>query len=246
MTGDSERDRETDSADRDRETDSAERNRETDDAGRERANAAAVDQRRLVRDGYDELAETYADSRDQDEAELALLEELRSGLDSPEPRILDAGCGDGRAAARPLADRAAVVGLDVSRAQLQLAAETVDVPLVQGELTALPFEPATFDAVCAFHSIIHVPRSEHETVFREFARVLSGGGRLLVSVGEAGWEGANPDWLDGGAEMAWSFHDLEWSRAALADAGFRIADEWSIGDELGDGSWRYLLAVRER
>ncbi|WP_254863733.1 class I SAM-dependent methyltransferase [Halovivax gelatinilyticus] len=204
-----------------------------------------VDRRRLVRDGYDHLAETYAAERDQDEGERQLLRELLDRIDDAEPTVLDAGCGDGTAATRPLAEAGAdVVGLDVSRAQLELASRGggAAATLAQGDLTALPFEPETFDAVCAFHSVIHVPRDEHETVFAEFERVLRPNGWLLVTLGEGAWEGSNPDWLDGGAEMSWSFHDIDRSKDALDAAGFSVENEWTLDDELGGGQWRYVLA----
>ncbi|AGB16909.1 methylase involved in ubiquinone/menaquinone biosynthesis [Halovivax ruber XH-70] len=222
--------------------------------------------RTQVREGYDELARTYAAEREQDSEELALIEELYARIDDGSPRVLDAGCGDGRAASQPLSELgAAVVGLDVSRSQLELASETVEsvdvddasrdqvdtaeadapVPeLMQGDLTSLPFEDAAFDGICALHSIIHVPKTEHESVLEEFARVTAPGGWLLLTVGTGAWEGENPDWLDGGAAMRWSFHGDEWTRETLDDVGFAVADARTIGDELGGGEWRYLLARR--
>ncbi|MFC3957959.1 class I SAM-dependent methyltransferase [Halovivax cerinus] len=212
----------------------------------------ATAQRRRVREGYDELARTYAAEREQDSEELALVEELYARIDGTRPRVVDAGCGDGGAASQPLLDLgAAVVGLDVSRSQLELASETVGrtvegnaIPLVQGDLTSLPFEADVFDGICALHSIIHVPKAEHETVLEEFARVTAAGGWLLLTVGTGAWEGENPDWLDGGAAMRWSFHDAAWTRETLDDVGFTVADAWTIGDELGSEEWRYLLAQR--
>lgn len=214
-----------------------------------------VEQRRHVREGYDELAAEYAENREQNQQELALVEELVDRIGGSTPRILDAGCGNGRAAARPLAERgAAVVGLDVSRSQLELASETLADPsadgstaasrpsLVQGDLTALPFEAGSFDGLAALHSIIHVPDEEHATVLAEFARVLDSGGWLLLTSGVGAWEGRNPDWLDSGAAMRWSFHGAEWTRETLADVGFTVADERTIGDDLGGGEWRYFLA----
>ncbi|WP_152415898.1 class I SAM-dependent methyltransferase [Halovivax asiaticus] len=208
--------------------------------------------RNQVREGYDELARTYAAEREQDSEELALIEELYARIDDASPRVLDAGCGDGRAASQPLSELgAAVVGLDVSRSQLELASETVgrtvegnDIPLVQGDLTSLPFEDDAFGGICALHSIIHVPKTEHESVLEEFARVTAAGGWLLLTVGAGAWEGENPDWLDGGAAMRWSFHGDEWTRETLDEVGFTVADARTIGDELGGGEWRYLLARR--
>ena len=202
--------------------------------------------RDAVRAGYDDLAETYADQRDPDSHELELLEELSSRLPST-ARVLDAGCGDGRSATQPLVDGGFdVIGLDISRRQLVLATEQASGGrFAQGDLTTLPIRTDTVDGVCAFHSIIHVPREEHGDVFTEFARVLRPGGHVLVTSGIGEWEGTNPDWLDGGAEMGWSFYGSETTESLLGDAGFTVEDRWTIGDELGDGTWQYTLAVLE-
>src|SRR5437868_12209979 len=63
-------------------------------------------------------------------------------------RLLDVGCGAGRAL-RLAADRGAkVTGLDASHGLLEYARRRVpDATIVQGELQSLPFADGTFDAV---------------------------------------------------------------------------------------------------
>ena len=156
-----------------------------------------------------------------------------------------------------LADRHAVVGIDIARSQLALARERVpSARLVQGELTRLPIATGAADALCSLHAVIHVPRERHDAVFAEFARVLAPGGELLVTLGTGAWEGRNPDWLgdaDGtdavtapgdstGAAMRWSFHGADRSRELLRAAGFALGEETVVGDELGGGEWLFLRA----
>lgn len=203
-----------------------------------------TDQRDAVRRGYDHLAEAYLDQRSSDEDEIALLEDFMDRLPTG-ARVLDAGCGAGEPVGATLATDLEVVGMDISRRQLELASGNVpNVALAQGDLTNLPLDAGSFDGAVAFHSIIHVPTESHAAVYEEFARVVRPGGHLLATVGPGAWEGTNPDWLDAGAEMRWSFPDLEVSLGHLDDAGFEVQNHVNIGDQLGGGSWEYVLAER--
>jgi len=82
-------------------------------------------------------------------------------------------------------------------------------------MVGLPFRNGSFDAVTAYHSLIHVPREQHQEAVDEFARVLADGGRLLCSEGPDEWSGTNPDWLDTGVEMQWHIAGVEATRDHL-------------------------------
>jgi len=199
--------------------------------------------RDAVRQAYDEIAEEYAGASD-DVAEAApLLDPFSKRLEAGS-RILDVGCGDGSPVSAHLGNRFDVVGIDISREQLRLATERVpETALLQGEMTALPIETASVEAVLAFYSIIHVPRSEHQSVFEEWARVLEPGGWVLFSSGEEAWDGRNLDWLDTGVEMVWSYPGPEETRAGLEKAGFRVESDQPVPDSLADaGAKRFFLA----
>lgn len=51
------------------------------------------------------------------------------------------------------------------------------------------------------NAIFHIPREEHLALVRKFARMLSSGGYLLVTMGAEDWEGT-ADFH--GVEMFWS------------------------------------------
>ena len=89
---------------------------------------------------------------------------------------LAAGTGD---IAFALADRGAqAVGLDITHRMLQLArTKRRDVPLVTGDMMALPFSAARFDIVTTGYGLRNVPVIQ--PAIAEIARVLKPGGRFL-------------------------------------------------------------------
>jgi SAM-dependent methyltransferase len=89
--------------------------------------------------------------------------------------VLDAGCGDGRLAAA-LAGPVSWVGLDSSPAQL---AANPFRPVVQGDLTALPFPDASFAEVTHLWCLYHL--QDPLPAVREARRVLRPGGRYYAS-----------------------------------------------------------------
>lgn len=205
-----------------------------------------MDDRRAVREGYDDLADAYLAQRDEGGRER----ELAAGFAADLPdgaRVLDAGCGGGRPATAALAAAGHdVVGLDASGAMLRRARERVPAAgFLGGDLSRLPFDAGAFDGLLSYHAVIHVPREAHGRVFAEFARVLRPGGLLLVTVGTEPWEGTNPDWLDSGAAMRWSFHGRETNLRLLGEAGFAVESETVVGDELGGGEWLFVRARLE-
>jgi SAM-dependent methyltransferase len=202
-----------------------------------------VTERDAVRRGYDDLEERYADARPGGAREVALLEEFLEPL-SDAARVLDAGCGAGVPILRAVSSAATALGLDFSREQLRLAAANAPrASLVQGDMTSLPVSDGVFDAVIAYHSLIHVPFEDHQTVADEFARVLRPGGRLLVSEGPCEWSGSNPDWLGSGVEMQWDIAGADATRDHLRSADFSVTEEWDHrpSEESGE-HWRFFAA----
>jgi SAM-dependent methyltransferase len=72
----------------------------------------------------------------------------------PGVALLDAGCGAGYALGLAARRGATVTGLDASAGLLEVARERLaDAELHEGDLEALPFADASFDAVTAFNSV---------------------------------------------------------------------------------------------
>jgi demethylmenaquinone methyltransferase/2-methoxy-6-polyprenyl-1,4-benzoquinol methylase len=95
----------------------------------------------------------------------------------PGDRVLDACCGTGDLALEALKAGGDVVGLDFSGRMLERASrKSSAVEWVQGDVTALPYEDGSFDAVTVGFGIRNVP--ELEAGLHELARVLRPGGRF--------------------------------------------------------------------
>jgi ubiquinone/menaquinone biosynthesis C-methylase UbiE len=100
--------------------------------------------------------------------------------------VLDAGCGtgdDARQIAAVVEASGQVVGLDSSAAMVQTAevrnaGEPIRPTFQLGELTALPFDDQTFDAVMAKLVLMHTP--DAAVVIAELLRVTKPEGRVAV------------------------------------------------------------------
>lgn len=120
-----------------------------------------------------ELHERYVDP-----AYIAALDALGVGKGT---RMLDVGCGAGRAL-QLAADRGArVTGLDAAEGLLEYARRRVPgATIVQGELQSLPFPDQSFDVVTGFNSFQYA--AEPTVALQEAKRVTAPGGRILVLV----------------------------------------------------------------
>ena len=127
---------------------------------------------------------------------------------SPNDRVLDLGCGEGRHVhGLYLLGGLNIVGVDLDEASLKKAAEGLAtlpkppegkdgrVAFEIGDATALRFEDNSFDAVICSEVLEHLP--DYDAALAEIRRVLKPSGRLCVSVPHAWpericWELAPP------------------------------------------------------
>lgn len=202
--------------------------------------------KRIVRAGYDQVADRYVEwiAEIQGDPRSRFLDDLMARL--PErPAVLDLGCGAGVPSTALLAERCAVVGVDLSARQLELARERVPgARFVQADMTTVEFPAESFDAITAFYSIAHLPREQHAGMFRRIAAWLRPGGHLLAALGHGETDGVEADWL--GAPMFFSSYDAPTNRRLLAEAGLDVlVDEAVTMDEPeGPATFQWVIATK--
>ena len=95
-------------------------------------------------------------------------------------RLLDAGCGAGLVSLLASLRGAQVTALDASPGLLAIARQRLPAADVrEGDLEALPFADASFDAVTAVNSLFYA--DDMDAAMRELVRVVRPGGRVVVT-----------------------------------------------------------------
>jgi SAM-dependent methyltransferase len=182
-----------------------------------------VDPKRVVADGYDQIAQRYLDwSPLRPSAARRHYLDLACELIPKGARVLELGCGAGIPMTSALADGRHVTGVDISRTQIELA--RVNVPhatFIQGDMTAVDFPPGSFDAVVAFYSLTHLPRDEVPPLLARLRGWLRSGGTFIASMGaDDDPGGIEADWL--GVDMYFSHFGARRNRRLVKEAGFAI------------------------
>jgi SAM-dependent methyltransferase len=182
-----------------------------------------TDPKRIVAEGYDTMAERYLAWSDLRPSPTR-LRYLTFALEliPPGSAVLDLGCGAGIPMTAALAEGRAVTGVDLSATQLDMARRNVPgATFLQADMTALSFEPASFDAVVAFYSLTHVPRGEQAELLGRIRGWLRPGGLFLASMGADDEPGdVEPDWL--GVDMYFSHFGAKANRRLVEGAGLVI------------------------
>jgi ubiquinone/menaquinone biosynthesis C-methylase UbiE len=127
---------------------------------------------------YDDFSTGYERERGAgyhrllDDLEMQVLRPFTSGA-----RVLEVGCGTGLILDRLARDAAEAWGLDLSPGMLRTARQR-GLHVVLGSATQLPFADASFDLVCSFKVLAHVP--DIRAALAEIARVTRPGGHMVL------------------------------------------------------------------
>jgi ubiquinone/menaquinone biosynthesis C-methylase UbiE len=151
----------------------------------------------------------------------AVLKTFADGLRRGAP-VCDIGCGPCGHVARILADRGLdVVGIDLSPKCVALAhAEQPSLRFETMDMAAMAFADGSFDGLIVYYALHYQPKSTLPPVFREFARVLRPGGRILVVAKEGVGEGWIADPMQIAGEVFWSAFSPDELCGLCVGAGF--------------------------
>jgi SAM-dependent methyltransferase len=200
----------------------------------------------IVEAGYDVLADgflAWSASIEDDPRERFLgsfAERLPNGA-----RVLDLGCGAGVPSTQRLAERFAVVGVDISASQIALARRHVpDATFLHADLTEVDFAEQSFAGITAFYAMSHVPRTEHAALFRRCCDWLEPGGLFLATLGAGELPDWTGDWL--GVPMFFSSYDADTNRDLVRDAGFELLLDEVVEIREPEQRVRFLWVLAQR
>jgi SAM-dependent methyltransferase len=203
-----------------------------------------MDFKQIVKDGYDTIAKRYLDGRTQDSEDVRLLGDVIRKLPR-HAKVLDAGCGAGVPITQILSERFDVIGVDLSETQIELAKKNVpEAAFLCKDMTQLDFPDNTFDGICSYYAIIHIPRGEHHSLFENFYRMLKPNGYALLCLGAENLiDDIEEDFF--GARMYWSHFDAESYSKMLKETGFSIIWSKRVADVTCEGGSHLFVLTQK-
>jgi ubiquinone/menaquinone biosynthesis C-methylase UbiE len=194
-----------------------------------------MDGKNIVRAGYNAKGTEYLATRTEDSEDVQLLQELVQRLPTG-AKVLDAGCGAGVPVTKFLSRFFEVTGVDFAEAQIQLARQLVpQAQFVCQDMTELAFPDQSFDAICSYYAIIHIPRQEHRRMFLNLHRILRPLGLALLCLGASDLaDDIDENYL--GARMYWSHYDADTNIEMLHECGFNVIWSKIVADSTYPGS----------
>lgn len=189
--------------------------------------------KKIVENAYDSMAHWYLQWVEGQRSPREKYTERVLQNAPPSPRILELGCGSGVPITRMLLDRGAqVVGNDISSKQISMAkTRCPEATLIAGDMTALSFEPASFDGIISFYTIFHLPRAEQKGMLANIHTWLKPGGMFVFNFATVDEEEIHGEMLGHG--LFWSSYSVEDNKAMVTDVGFELLDAELL--EAGDG-----------
>ena len=127
---------------------------------------------------YDDFSDWYERERGRDYHQM--LDDLELRVCAPLAigrHVLEVGCGTGLILGRLAQHADSAWGVDLSPGMVRVAKER-GLKVVLGSTTDLPFADASFDLVCSFKVLAHVPNIGR--ALSEIARVTKPGGQMVL------------------------------------------------------------------
>jgi SAM-dependent methyltransferase len=203
-----------------------------------------VNHKKLVQAGYNAIAASYLTTRTDASDDVQLLQELIARLPQG-AKVLDAGCGAGVPVAKILSQYYDVTGVDFAETQIELARQLVpNANFICHDIVDLDLPDCTFDAVCSYYAIIHIPRREHPQLLGNLSRMLKAGGLALLCMGADDLE-SDIDENYHGSPMFWSHYDALTNQRLVRDAGLEIILDRTISDSTFPTSKHLFVLARK-
>jgi SAM-dependent methyltransferase len=169
--------------------------------------------------------------------------------------VLELGCGYGIPVTQKLLSQPnfSVTANDLSSAQIALARAKLlpdqaspthgRLTLIEGDMLALDFAPASLDAVIGMYSIIHLPRTEQVEMLNKIVAWLKPGGWFLANFGIKEFAGREKEnWLkEEKGWMFWSGWGSEGTLEKVKEAGLEVIVQETVEDE-EDATFLWILA----
>ncbi|MBF0291371.1 MAG: class I SAM-dependent methyltransferase [Nitrospinae bacterium] len=134
----------------------------------------------------------------------------------PGAMVLDHGCGVGDLITL-LKEKYRVVGVDAFPAAVRYARDAnPDSQVTQGDIMALPFADATFDAVVSLDVLYHANVTDDTMALAEIERILKPGGRVFLQLPAYEWLRSGHD----AVAMTRKRYNAEEVRSSLEKSGF--------------------------
>ena len=204
-----------------------------------------MDYKETVKAGYNSIAERYLAERTRDSEDIRLINDLIERLPI-NASVLDAGCGAGVPISLMLSERFKVTGVDFSEAQIGLARKQVPLAnFICRDMTKLDFPENSFDGICSYYAIIHIPREEHQPLLMDFYRMLKPNGLALLCLGAENLaDDIDDNYL--GTRMYWSHYDTDTYLKILKDCGFSLIWSKYVADESWEGAGHLFVLAQKR
>ncbi|KAN0104720.1 putative O-methyltransferase [Hyaloscypha variabilis] len=214
-----------------------------------------ADLKSRLKASYDAIAPKYNEwTIPHSSTRLNYLDQLLGRLptsSSTPVSVLELGCGHGLPVTQKLLSHPnfSVTANDLSSAQLALARTNLqpDPPsrltLLEGDMLALDFPPASLDAVVAMYSIIHLPRAEQVEMLRKIVAWLKPGGWVLANFAAVELEGREvQNWLkEEKGWMFWSSWGSEGTLEKVREVGLEVVVQETVEDVV-DVTFLWILA----